>query len=78
MVKQDESDLTRRTMEEAQYFNKSGTDLKSSSLYRFFMARDADFTIKENPYAKLHPEDVWNASRPHYASYTNRFGDHHQ
>jgi len=79
MVKQDENDLTRRTMEEAQYFSKSGGEgFRSSALFRFFFARDADFTIRENPYAKLHPEDVWDSRKGHYSTYTNNFGQHHQ
>jgi hypothetical protein len=78
MVKQHEGDLTHRTMLEAQYNNKQQSSFKSSALYRFFMGRDADFTIRENPYAKLHPEDVWNSQRGHYTTYTNNFGQHHQ
>ena len=78
MVKQDEGDLTRRTMEEAQYFSKSGEGFRSSALFRFFFARDADFTIRENPYAKLHPEDVWDSRKGQYSTYTNNFGQHHQ
>jgi len=62
----------------ASYVNKSSSSWKSSSLYRFFMARDADFAIKENPYSTLHPEDVWNTNKGQYSSYSNRFGDHHQ
>ena len=79
MVKQPGDDeLTHRTMEQAQYFSKAGDDFKSSSLFRFFMARDADFEIKQNPYANRHPEDVWNSATGQYATYHNNFGRHHQ
>ena len=66
------------TSRQAQYFSKAGDDFKSSSLFRFFMARDADFEIKQNPYANRHPEDVWNSATGQYATYSNNFGQHHQ
>ena len=43
-------DLTRQTMLESQYVNKRDSDVKRSPLYRFFFAKSADFTVKENPY----------------------------
>jgi len=54
------SDLTTRTMLEAQYNSKQGTPAKQSALYRYFLARNADFTIKENPYENAHRDDVWD------------------
>jgi len=80
MVEQPESDLTRDTMLDAQYVERrnSLTDGKRSPLYRFFMGRDADFKIKENPYRSLHPEDIWDSRKGHYATYSNSFGEHHQ
>lgn len=77
MVKQHE-DLTDRTMKEAQYVKEGRTPWKQTPLYRFFMGRDADYQVKENPYAKLHPEDVWDSRKGQYSTYTTRFGDHHQ
>jgi len=79
MVDQPE-DLTTKTMLDSQYVERRNdlTDGKRSPLYRFFLARDADFTIKENPYRSQHPEDVWNSKVGQYATYSNNFGEHHQ
>ena len=77
MVKQEE-DLTTRTMKEAQYVKEGQTPWKQTPLYRFFMGRDADYTVRENPYQKLHPEDVWDSRKGQYSTYATRFGDHHQ
>jgi len=71
-------DLTWSTMLESQYINRQQSGWKSSPIYRYFMARDADFTIKANPYEKLHPEDVWDPRVGRFSTYTNRFGEHHQ
>ena len=71
-------DSTTTSMLEAQYVNKRESEGKRSPLYRFFMARDADFTIKENPYAKVHADDIWDNRKGHFATYTNKFGEHHQ
>ena len=49
MVKQ-EDDLTTKTMKDAQYVTQGKTPFKQSALYRFFMGRDADYTVKTNPY----------------------------
>ena len=80
MVEEPEGDLTRETMLDSQYKERRNnlTDGKRSPLYIFFMGRDADFTIKENPYRNNHPEDVWDHRKGQYATYSNRFGEHHQ
>ena len=78
MVKDPEFNHTHDSMLSTQYvpqFEKSG---KRSPLYRYFMARDADFTIKENPYQKMHPDDVWDPRKGHYSTYSNSFQQHHQ
>lgn len=80
MVKQPEDDVTRRSMMESQYIlegKKAASEGKRNPIYRYFLARDADFTIKENPYANRHPEDIWDSRKGHFASITNRFGEHH-
>ena len=71
-------EVTRDSMLETQYVTQRKSDVKRSALYRFFMARDADFSLKDNPYRKAHPEDVWDSRKAQYSTYTNRFGDHHQ
>jgi hypothetical protein len=50
MVKEPEFNHTHDTMMKAQYVPLHETQGKRSPVYRFFFARDADFTIKENPY----------------------------
>ncbi len=71
------TDVSTSSMLEAQYVTKQGEDSKRSPLMRFFLPRSADFTIKQNPYANAHPEDVWDSRKGHHATYTNRFGEHH-
>ena len=73
----DESAL-HSSMRESQYVGAGESEGKRSPLYRFFMARDADYTIKENPYQTNHPDDVWDEKKGWYQTYTNNFGQHHQ
>ena len=77
MVDTQES-IMERTMKKDQYMvlKKEGEG-KRSPIYRFFFARDADFTVKENPYANAHREDVWNHKEAMYSDYGNDFRDHH-
>jgi len=77
MVKDPEFNHTHDTMIKTQYVPKFEKDGKRSPLYRYFMARDADFTIKENPYQKVHPDDVWDPRKGHYSTYSNSFQQHH-
>ena len=69
-------DVTHTSMIEGQYVPARKWDYKRSSIYRYFYDRDADFTLKDNPYA-VHPEDRWDSRKGHYSTYTNRFGEHH-
>ena len=80
MVKSEQADQTEETMLSSQYMTRDNkfTDGKRSPLYRFFMGRDADYTIKANPYRTSHPEDIWDARKGHFATYSNSFGEHHQ
>ena len=78
MVKQEE-DVTTVTMLDSQYVNRRNeSNWKRNPIYRYFMGRDADYTIKENPYRNTHHEDVWDSRKGHYPTYTNSFGEHHQ
>lgn len=72
------ADLAHKTMVHDQYVNQRHAEGNASPLHRFFFTRSADFEVKENPYQKLHPEDVWDPRKGHYPSYTNTFGKHHQ
>ena len=78
MVKEPEFDHTHDTMMKSQYVPLHETSGKRSPIYRFFFARDADFTIKENPYQKMHPDDIWDPRKGQYSTYSNNFGQHHQ
>ena len=72
------TDAMHKSMIESQYVTARESEGKRSPLYRYFMARDADFSLKENPYRNTHAEDVWDARKGHYATYSNRFVEHHQ
>lgn len=74
MVDRPANDHTFNTMIEDQYVNKRQGEGAASPFRRFFLTRSADFTVKENPYQKLHPEDVWDSRKGHYPTYTNTFG----
>ena len=79
MVKTPEGEsIINKTMKEAQYVPESSFSWKRTPLYRFFMGRDADYTIKENPYQTAHPDDVWDSRKGHYTTYSNNFSAHHQ
>ena len=49
---------------------------KKGILYRYFFTQDADFELKENPYRKAHPDDVYDPKKPYYDTYSNSFRDH--
>ena len=76
MVAQPERDITRETMERDLY--GKGSEGKKSPIYRYFFPRDADFTIKENPYTNANREDIWDHRKAQYPTYGNNFGAHHQ
>lgn len=79
MVKDPELEsVTHQTMLRAQYVPKRESSFKQSAVYRYFMGRDADYTIKQNPYQVAHPDDVWDSRKGHYSSYSNNFPQHHQ
>lgn len=50
MVDEPVRNLTKETMLEGQYVPQREKEGKRSPIYRWFMGRDADYTIKENPY----------------------------
>ena len=70
-------DVTYQSMKEGQYVPARKWDVKRSAVYRYFFDRDADFTLKDNPYA-VHPEDRWDSRKGHFSTYSNTFGQHHQ
>ena len=69
---------THNSMMKSQYVNQKESEGKRSPLYRYFMARDADFSSKENPYQVAHPDDVWDERKGNYSSYSNNYGAHQQ
>lgn len=75
-------DITQETMKTSLYasekWKQAAENRKKSAWYRYFFTRDADFEVKENPYAHYHRQDVYNSNRGTYSSLTNDFQDHLQ
>jgi hypothetical protein len=77
MVHDPQFDHSHDTMLKGQYNYNKERKGKASALYRYLFARDADFEMKENPYQKMHPDDIWDARKGHYSNYSDNFGEHH-
>ena len=77
-----EMDVTEKTARESMYCSwknkKRVEERKKSTWYRFLFPMDADFEVKENPYAKNHHHDVYDPANGFYSTYTNSFRNHHQ
>ena len=79
MVKQDENDITRQSMQRSVYDRKRGAgDENKGILRRYFFPNEADFTLRFNPYRDAHPDDVYDKDRQYYPVSTNDFRDHHR
>lgn len=72
-----------KTAREAHYYSyrsqqyaESGR--KKSTWYRLLFPLDADFEVKENPYAKYPKEQLYDKRNGHYFRTTNRMRDHYQ
>jgi len=81
MVK-NEADVTEHTMK-LNHYNSYKSQLaekerKQSAWYRYFFTRDADFTVKGNPYIDNNKADVYSPSTGFYNTHTNKFRDHLQ
>ena len=77
MVKQDENDVTRLSMERALYDKRRNIgDENKGLLRRYFFPSEADFTLKVNPYRDVHPDDVFKKGQTYYNVGTNDFRDH--
>ena len=77
MVKQDEDDVTRLSLERALYDKRRNTgDENKGLLRRYFFPSEADFTLKVNPYRDAHPDDVFKKGQTYYNVSTNDFRDH--
>jgi len=81
MVK-NEADVTEHTMKLNHYNSYksklAGEERKRSAWYRYFFTKDADFTVKGNPYVENNKADVYNPSNNFYNTHTNKFRDHLQ
>ncbi len=75
-------DITQETMKTSLYasekWKQAAENRRKSAWYRFLFPRDADFEVRENPYAHFHRSDIYNTKRGHYSSLTNDFQDHLQ
>jgi hypothetical protein len=79
MVPQTE-DITQKTALYSHYQSNRNsnnkTDMKRKTWYRLLFPLDADYSVKENPYAYHSRDDVYNPKNGFYASPTNHFRDH--
>jgi hypothetical protein len=75
-------DITEETMKTSLYAaekkKQAKANMKKSAWYRYFFTLDADFEVKENPYAHYSKQDIYNTKNSRYATYTNDFYEHHQ
>jgi len=82
MVPQDSMDVTQRTALYAHlqsYRNqRNKEERKKTAWYRLFFPLDADYNVKENPFAHHAKENVYNPGNGFYASIHNHYRDHHQ
>jgi hypothetical protein len=51
-------------------------DKKKTPWFRYFFPTQADWTVKENPYATHHRSEVFSTTNNLYPSKTNDFRDH--
>jgi hypothetical protein len=71
-------DTMKTTLYGAEKRKQNAIDRKRSAWYRYFFTLDADFEVKENPYAHYHKTDIFNSKSVTYSSYTNDFPEHLQ
>lgn len=80
MVPFDHMDVTQRTSMEAHLGSyrreKAKQERKKSSWYRLFFPNDADYNVKENPFAINNKENVYNPNNGYYGSIHNHYRDH--
>ena len=77
-----ERDITYETMKSQLYIDErrkqNEIDRKKSAWYRYFFPLDADWNVKENPYAHYDKNAIFNLRKPRYQTSTNDFGEHLQ
>jgi hypothetical protein len=75
-------DITAETMKTTLYAaekkKQAEANRKKSAWYRYFFTLDADFEVRENPYAHYHKRDIFNSKTSLYTSPTNDFHEHLQ
>ena len=80
MVPIDTMDVTERTAMEAHLSSyrkkRQAEERKKSSWYRLFFPNDADYNVKENPYANNNRENVYNPLNNFFGSVHNHYRDH--
>jgi hypothetical protein len=80
MVPQDAGDITSKTSLYTHYQSNRNSsykqDMKRRTWYRLLFPLDADYSVKENPYANHSRDDVYNPKNGYYATPTNHFRDH--
>ena len=80
MVPRECMDVTERTILEAHSIKfqnlRAKEERKKSAWYRLFFPNDADYNVKENPYALNNRENVYNPLNGYVGSFENHYRDH--
>ena len=82
MVPKDGMDITERSIYENHYqsfrnkIKGKEEDRKRSSWYRLLFPNKADYTVKSNPYAYYHRDDIYNPENGYVSSIHNHYRDH--
>ncbi len=50
--------------------------MKRRTWYRLLFPLDADYSVKENPYASHSRDDIYNPANGFYSAPSNHFRDH--
>jgi hypothetical protein len=81
MVAQEQPDVTQRTALDAHYQSYRNEQYKegkkSRTWYRLLFPNDADYNVKQNPYAHTHRENVYNPANNYYARPGSQHYRHH-
>jgi hypothetical protein len=81
MVPFEELDVTQKTALQAHYQSYRNKEYKEGkktrAWYRLFFPNDANYSVKSNPYAHTHRENVYNPNNQYFAKVgTNHFRQH--
>lgn len=73
-------DITQSTALNAHYQSHRNKEFaegkKSRTWYRLFFPNDADYNVKQNPYARTHRENIYNPANNYYARPDQHYRHH--